>query len=233
VPFEWGENPWGEIEWGGTGIAWAETDDDGNVLPIPPGDHDARETALARLFKQFADTETWPALFAGVFGTCFDDVEDVMGQVLTQRVVSTAGGQNLDAIGESVGRARGGQTSDADYRAAIKAEAASLVVSGTVNEILELVVSLEPAAIVTLRELYPAAFVLTITDLTAARMQLLAEILDDVPAAGVGAFLRSFDPDEVAGWDSVNGGVTTPGRWASVHGGTSPPYLWSTVRAIG
>lgn len=233
MPFEWGEDPWGTAEWGGSGIAWAETDDDGEVLAIAPGDHDARETALARLWKQLADTETWPALFAGVFGTLFRDVEDTMVGVLDQRALASAGGQNLDAIGEIVGRARGGQTSDADYRAAIKAEAASLVVSGTMNEILELAVSLQPASEVKIRELFPAAFMLQVTDLTAARAQLLAEILDDVPAAGVGALLATFDPTTVAGWDSVDGGVTTPGRWASTAGATTGPYLWSSVRVIG
>lgn len=228
----WGIEEWGEGVWGGGGIKFGTLDDDGNVVPIPPGSLDAIGSMHARLWKQFVRAQTWIDLF-GIIGGAFQDVEETLQSFADNRYVGNAPGQVLDEVGALVNLPRGGQTSDAAYRLAIIAEATSLVVSGTIPEILDLARRLAPASTIHLRNRYPAAFFLIVTDLNAASVALLTEIMADTPPSGVGAFLVTFDPDLTSGWASVSGGVTTPGRWASVSGPVDPPFLWSSVAAIG
>lgn len=182
------------------GFTWDQliaTDADGDlILPdgIPAGELDAIRTALNRLFKQFESDPDWRNL-ATVIGEQFKNVDIQQLAITGGRYVSNAIGATLDDIGEIVGRPRGGLTDDDDYRQAIIAEGASLITSGTVPEILEVVAALLGAIPgVVFTEKFPASWALCVPDLTAAEFELLRVILADQPSAGVAAVLCTFDP---------------------------------------
>lgn len=193
----WGGS-WGQ-PWGDT-VEFGDRDDDGNLLPIPPGQLDASATATARLWKVLEGAQTWRDMMS-VFGLLFQDVEGVIGQLSTQIYRETAEGVQLDKIGALVGRARGGQTDDADYRRAILAEALSLIASGTPEDIIDLADGLAPEGLTAIYdETYPAALVMTIPDLPIADWYLILEIGADVPPMGVGAWLATYSTTTSAGW---------------------------------
>ena len=221
------------IPWGTT-----ETIEPGApFVPIPPGTLDCLTTAIERLYKQFEAKPNWSALVQ-VFGESFCDVERQASQINVFRYVLTAEGVQLDEIGYLVQRPRNGLTDD-DYRLAIIAEAASLVTSSTVPEILSIVdvlVGGDPGVLVDFQPKYPAAWILCVVPITPVFFDLLVDILSDVPAAGVAALLCTWDPDNYGGWDTTTGADASPlGSWSSTTGTDADdvPPLWSHIAAIG
>jgi hypothetical protein len=228
---------WG-FEWGdfwGSATPWGTLDDDGAPLPIEPGDLDTVTTAQNRLFRQFMLGDNWQRLFS-VIGVVFGEVELVSAEAHLERYVGTASGANLDRIGELVNLQRGGTTDDDDYRLAIIAEATSLVVSGTPEEIIDLAVRLAPeGADVRFYEAPPAFFYIVIPDLTGPRFDLIRTIMADVPPAGVGARLVTYDSDLTTGWASSYGSDGGTAAWASSYGADADDALapWSHSGEIG
>lgn len=225
--FEWGDF-WGDA------TPWNTRDEDGAQVVIEPGDLDTITTAQNRIWREFLQTDSWPRLFS-VLGVVFGELELVMSEAHLQRYVGTAEGANLDAIGALVDLPRGGTTDDEDYRLAIIAEATSLVVSGTLPEILDLAIRLAPdGADVRIRDTPPAAFRVTIPDLTGPRFELVRRIMADVPPAGVGAQLVTYRSDLTAGWGSSYGPAGT-GSWSSSYGTDADDALsvWSHGGEIG
>lgn len=223
---------WGE-EWGGfwgDAIAWLDREDNTDpstpYLPILPGDLDTIRTATERLWKQFEGEPTWEALLTAL-GDASQDLERVLGDLLPELYVRWARGWWLEQIGADVGRARGGQSEDDEYRLAIVAEALSQVAECTGPETIDLAIRLAPeGSDVLYQEHYPLGFLLTIPDLPPGRFALMREIMADAVANTVGAALETYPttpgtpgvPGEaaVAGWDYTG----APGF---VVGTSSPP----------
>lgn len=217
-----------------TGTVFGDADSEGNPLPIPLGDLDSLGTALARIWKQFEQTVTWPQLMAAL-GTMTDDIEQSAIALQPMRYVGSARGVWLDELGAMVGRPRGGQTDDDDYRAAIIAEALSLITSGAPDELIDIAVRLAPeGADVFYDEPSPATFIITITDLDADTFLLYRSITADMVPAGVGGWLATYSTTLTAGWGSVYGDVSPAGSWSSVYGGADDALsLWSWGAPIG
>lgn len=205
---EWGDE-WGEFEWGAAKSWGARENGDpadttSLLLPIEPGCLDAMQTAADRIWKQYEGRETWADIME-IVGEPFAELDVVLGRVDVERYRSTAVGVQLDEIGAVVNRPRGGLLDDELYRLAILVDTASLYASGTIPEILELAHALVgDGHVITLDELFPANFRLRITDLETPIFLLLADILSDVPAAGVGSLLSTFAEATVGGWGSVH-----------------------------
>lgn len=229
--FEWGE------EWGSS-TSWGARVDDANpeteLLEILPGDLEAVETATDRIPRQFELAESWVQMQTAI-GAAFGDVDVVLGQLEPQRYAGSATGVWLDRCAEIVGLPRSGWSSDADYRLALIAEALSQVTAGIPDEIIDVAIRLAPeGSAVRYREIYPAAFLLTVPDLEPGRLTLIAAVMADMPPSGVGAFLETYDSTAVAGWSWDVAPSATFGAFAwDGAGAASTLALWSWDATIG
>lgn len=221
-------------------VPWATQEDpldpDSAFVEIRPGELDATTTALRRIWYQFLGQPEWERLLTLV-GGLGATLERGIGSIDQARYLSTAEGDVLDEIGAVVDRPRDGLSDDL-YRLAIRAEAGSIFASGTIPEILELTRSLVGDE-VRVHELFPATIRIAAPDIATAVFLVLLSILADVPAAGVGALLSTWDSARPGAWgsttDPTETEITEPGTWSSTTGadadGGTP--LWSTGQPIG
>jgi hypothetical protein len=153
--------------------------------PIDPGQYDSTTTSLQRLYWLWSQNPLWRDL-AGFIGQVFAANVEQMGQLQSRRALEDVCGPALDDYGFGVGLPRSGLGCE-DYRQAIRVRGASLVSSGTIEEILSIVEGLfgAEAAEGAYTPSYPAGFSLTVPSLTAEQAQLLAFLLID-PATGAG-----------------------------------------------
>lgn len=84
-------------------------------------------------------------------------LEDALWQLLTQRDLDSAAGQQLDGIGDILNLLRAGLSDDA-YRTQLRAKILLDVISGLPNEVLGLVALLVPGATTRLWQAFPASF---------------------------------------------------------------------------
>lgn len=213
-------------------IPWATREDaldpSSPLVEIRPGELDTATTAARRIWYQFQGRPEWERLI-GLMGDLAGVLEHGLGSINEARYVSTAEGDVLDEIGALVGRPRVG-LSDALYRLAIRAEAASVVSSGTIPEFVELMQSLVGDG-VRIQEFYPATITIEAADIATDVFLILLVILADMPAAGVGALLVTWDSDVVYGYDSTTGGVI-PGVYDSTTGGADEIPFYATGQPI-
>lgn len=224
-----------------TTVPWGAFDDPDSplrqTLPIEPGLLDCLRTTTDRLIKRIEFDVPWNAVMTAV-AKAFCQVVDQQGQIARGIHLATARGVQLEQIGAAVGLPRNGLGDDL-YELAIRARAASLLISGTGNELLALVRTLFPdAAAVTLEEWFPATIKICVPNLSADEFQLLLTILAPAPAAGVGAVLETFDPGTGAGWGyqffndvTPFGSFGYPGLTADESAGLFA--LWSYSATIG
>lgn len=217
-------------------LPWAtqedSTDPSSAFVDLRPGELDCETTALRRLWYQFQGRAEWERLFTLV-GGLFADLEHGLGSIDQARYVSTAEGDVLDEIGALFNRPRAGLSDDL-YRLAIRAEAGSIFASGTVPEILELTRALM-GDLVRVIELFPATLLVQAPDVATDVFLVLLEILADVPAAGVGALLSTYDSTVVFGYRSTTGNAAgvTLGLYDSTTGGATPVSFYATGQPIG
>ena len=221
---------WGAREGGDPG------DPNAALLEIRPGELDAEGSAQARIWYTFKQTTSWP-LLAAIIGDLWAEQELAIGSVDQARYLSTAEGVQLDEIGLSVNRDRSG-LSDTLYRLAIKAEARSIISSGTIPEIVELVRSLLGDDVV-VSELFPRTLHIAAPDIPQDIFQVMIEVLVDVPVVTVQGVLSTFDPLLTQGWGSSTDPTATEivdaGAWSASTGADAdgPFALWSDGQAIG
>jgi hypothetical protein len=225
--------PWTDPDWFGT-VPWAErvdpSDRESPLLEIRPGELDAQTTAVRRIWYEFSNSTEWPRLM-GVVAYMWQAQERGLGSVDQARYLSTAEGDVLDEIGALVNRPRYGLT-DVQYRLAIRAEAGSIFSSGTIPEILELTRSLLGPDVRVL-EYWPATIAIEAPDMEVEVYQVLLAVLDDVPAAGVGALLVTWDSEATGGYESTTGGtVGPPGAYSSTTGYEAPRGFYATAQPI-
>ena len=223
-------------------IPWAtregddQTDPQAPLVAIGPGELDAETTARRRRWYQLSNAPGWDTLLT-LIGQGMAHLEAAIGSVDQGRWLVNAEGVVLDEIGALVNRPRQG-LSDALYRLAIRSEAASLLSSGTIPEIVELTRTLLGDE-VRVRELWPATVVIAAPDAPTDVFLVLLDVLADVLAAGVGALLSTWDSAATGGWGSTTDPgeteVTDPGTWSATTGTDADAglALWSTGQPIG
>lgn len=166
------------------------------------------ETALDRILYQFKDKPKFEA-FITAFVQQFQDIEDVIGQLLTDRQIDTATGENLNILGRIVGEERQGRT-DADYRVWIKARIQINKSSGTSEEIinvLALITGFQTAGSFELIEdTYPAYVHIVVGPaLGSIDPQVLYDILDEMRSACVAFNMTYHITDPVFAFDAGPG----------------------------
>ncbi len=148
-------------------------------------DHTA--IALARLPQQFRGKAKIEALLRTV-GTQLNEIEVAFQQLLTERAVDTAIGDQLDALGFIVGQPRDG-LGDSDYRRYIRARIMTNRSRGTVEDVIRIarLVLGDATAHIEVDLQGVAAYVLRVEDITvtAAVASILAAFLRQGTSAGV------------------------------------------------
>lgn len=144
--------------------------------------------------------------------TPFQSLENALRQLLTERSVDTAAGDQLDVIGKIVGQLRLGM-SDEDFRRHIRARISVNRATGVVEDILTVtdLVVYDDAAFYKLEFRGNATIKLTIEDIltTELMMTRLMGMLSDTVAGGVRLIIQFdtvpvvelFQFDAGPGWD--------------------------------
>ena len=127
------------------------------------------------------------------------EVEDAAWQLLTERDLDSAVGAQLDQLGRLVGEERQGRTDD-QYRPFVRARILINRSNGLGEELLTILrVVLGPGVELRLREEYPAAFTVVVSELGALTPDTLIRLLKQAKAAGVRVLLEySLVPPEEA-----------------------------------
>lgn len=115
-------------------------------------------------------------------------LEDALIQLLVERSVDTAVGEQLDVLGKIVGQPKQGRD-DETYRLWISARTLVSRSSGTTEEIIAIVKKLVGGATVRLDDYYPAAFTVSVLSGTdAVSGAQIAQLVQLAKAAGVQFF---------------------------------------------
>lgn len=164
--------------------------------------------AVALLTQQFKDKRLIRKLLRSWIKP-LQEIERVAFDILNARDIDQAEGVQLDLLGALVGAARGSMD-DAKYRARIKVQILVNRSQGTVPELLTIVQRTLPDAAVVYTQLAGAAFTIQtfgVTDEETA--SVLADVIADAKAAGVGSLLTvdQFEtPFAMDGPDDEGGG---------------------------
>lgn len=207
--------------------SWPNRDAFGVTSAVAPGDLDAIQTALRKIYAQVTSQTEWEALYR-VIGTIGDDLEAVQTAIQTQTDPQTATGWSLDELGRGVGKPRNG-LSDDEYRLAVMARGAALVGDGTIDSILGVLDVLAVADGATIAELWPAkikaylAGTFTLSELAVILAGLRDVVADGVgvvsvgygdrPVSSVDAAIAAQISNPILG-DSINVSITDPGNTA-------------------
>ncbi len=187
-------------------------------LPSPPAPEqldgvyvysaDHVERSINQLIEVFRKQRnaTWLSATVGQI----QEVEDALWQLNEGFDVDTAEGQALDFLGTVVGEARNGRL-DGDYRAAVRARILVNQSDGTIDDMLQVLLALDPSMTAIVREFYPAAIRFDVTSTFAgASAETMARMLRQSKPAGVRLTFVPIDSDDsmiwhAAGPDPVNG----------------------------
>lgn len=112
--------------------------------------------AIDNLIAKFKDLPNFQAVITA-FVNQVQELEVALNDLITERTLDTAIGEQLDGIGEILGEDRQGR-SDVDYRTALRARILLNVGSGTPEEIIEMISFLTDDKDNELTEYFPAAF---------------------------------------------------------------------------
>lgn len=138
--------------------------------------------AQGNLIEQFRGRASIEALVDALVTQC-QEIEDAGFQIIEDTVIATAVGMQLDGLGDIVGIERGG-SSDAEFRTRIQAQILVNDSSGTISELLEILVVLGASTIV-LTEWPPAKIEIIVYSILIGGV-IAANAADEARAAGVG-----------------------------------------------
>jgi hypothetical protein len=179
-------------------------------------DHEA--AALARLPEYLKDKPKLAALLAAYTAQC-NDLETALQELLTQRAIDTAVGDQLDDLGVIVGQERGG-LADADYRRYLRARVATNKSRGTIADILKIAGLIVNSASVTrtVTNHGVAAYTLTLAGATVSDdlAAVVLAFLQDASAGGVRAIVNysNTDPASVLVWGSTDPAQLWGAEWS-------------------
>lgn len=148
--------------------------------------------------------------FIATLATPFQSLESCLQQLLTERSIDTAVGEQLNVIGRIVGQPRNG-LSDDDYRRYIRARITTNRANGTIANLITVtdLIVYDDDAYYEIDNQGAACVVIRIQDLaiTEDLADIVASFLKDTVSAGVRVILEYFTstPGTTFKWD-------TPGR---------------------
>lgn len=147
---------------------------------------------LSRRLEQFRDKVRFSALLE-LLGVQVQEVEDAVYQILTDTVLETAEGAQLDGLGEIVGEERAGRD-DATYRIAIRTRIAINLSEGTIENIISLALAISGGTQAEATEYFPAGFEIRIID----------SLPEGTDPARIAAVVRSGKPAGVRAITIIN-----------------------------
>lgn len=138
------------------------------------------------LIDQFKDQTTIDAFVQAIVEQD-QDLEASLFEVLNETTLANAVGQQLDNLGQVIGVEREGKT-DADYRIRLAAKIALNIGSGTLPQIIDIIVNIvdDPANTIIAEENYPAEVSFE-TQEAITNGEEIAAIVQEAKPAGVGA----------------------------------------------
>jgi len=142
-------------------------------------------------------------------------------QVENRLGVSRGFGDELDAWGQAVGFPRYG-AHDTLYKSALQAAGRALLGTGDPDTFHDVINLINPNALLSLAEVFPACVRLTFHNITTLEQEIVFGLLENVP--GLGICLQSvfaFD-DQVFVWGHTDGDVDVPHHWDDTRGGIAP-----------
>lgn len=188
-------------------------------------DHQAR--ALARLISKYKGKPRITGMVSGSAGQ-FQELENALYDMLTNRTLTGSVGFQLDRIGVIVGISRVSGQTDGSYYLSIIDKIGQNNGSATIEDIIEFVRFATGASQVTLRPLYPAAFEIEVdVEVGGALATTLFNTVQRNAAAGVlVASITAGDADDVFSFagDSPGEGFgdwydpTAGGKFATIIG---------------
>lgn len=185
--------------------------------------------AIARLAQQYRDQPNIEGLINALAAEV-QEVEDAFWTLFTLRSVAVAQGAQLDILGATVGRRRAGATDD-EYRLRIQAQIKTNLSNGTVEEIYDVFRTLLPAAVLVLREDFPASLVLQVssTAIPSSLVWLFSDFLRACRGGGIYGILEWLQgTDANAFWTERATMLTAPagavGSEAPIDGNTLYAY---------
>lgn len=207
------------------------SDPDSPLVEIAPGDLDAVQTCTDRIFKQWVGVQDWTDIMS-VIGECFDEIDDVLGQIRNGRSIADADGVQLELVGELVDRHRGSLVDDEDYRTAIRVDGASVFFQGSHPELLTIIRSIEPDARI-VRYPAPPTFAILVSNVDQGRFGLIANLFDGIAPAGVQGLLAACEADNFGWSDYESGSTDYVGGFTTTTGADAYAWsLWTSVTGI-
>jgi hypothetical protein len=178
-------------------------------------DYDHAGEGVGLLLEQFHSSPLLQTLLVAVLMGQVQDCEGVAWQLLTERSLDYAVGDQLDGLGLVVGEPRNGRDDD-QYRVALRVRIAVNRSNGKPEELLNVLnLIFEGALEAHLTEFYPAAFTIDLHNpaVSPNTPDVLIRFLRDAKPAGVGMNLGySVSPhDETLVWGDYEGQVVDGG----------------------
>ncbi len=170
------------------------------------------ERGIGQLIEVFRKPRNMTWLSVGIGQ--IQEVEDALWQLYNGFDVDTAEGQALDFLGTVVGEARNGRVDD-DYRAAVRARTLVNQSDGTVEDMIAVLLALDPNMAATIQEFYPAAIRFdVISTFAGVTPETMARMLRQSKPAGVRLTFVPVDSDDSMIWSGVAGEYPDNG-WGS------------------
>ena len=139
----------------------------------------------AGLAQQFVGLPNLDAFIKAV-GDQLNDVEEFFGQLLTLRTLQNAVGAQLDRLGVLLGQGRN-SLSDSDYRTVLQSKIVEYQANGSVEDVIQMLLTLGRASSVLITESFPARFLAYPVGLNPPVSNAdLAAALVNIKLAGVG-----------------------------------------------
>lgn len=198
-------------------------------------DHEGK--GVARFLDIFKDKVKFAALLK-TYLRQIQDLEDATHEVILERFLDNAVGVQLDIIGKLVGRPRGSQVADTDYKQALAVQIRINRSSGTPEDVLDVLRLSVPAGdVITLRELFPARLLLEDETTITFDPNLVLESLRSAKSGGVA--LQFKYTTNAAGTDytlsdaAVSGDETSATQGLGDGDGSNPATGGRYVSVIG
>jgi hypothetical protein len=138
-----------------------------------------------------------------IIGGQVQDLEDTVAQLMVAFDLERATGVVLDLIGGIVGELRGNRE-NADYRAAVRARILVNSSNGRIEDMIAVLLALDPEMHATIQEFYPAAIRFdVISDFSGASAETMAFMLRQAKPAGVRLTFVPVDSDDTMLWSGT------------------------------
>jgi len=155
----------------------------------------------SRLISQFKGLPVLDAFLHGL-GDQLNDVEEALGQLMTQLILPNAIGVQLDKLGDALNQSRNG-LGDGDYRTLLQARVVAYQSQGTVENLIQILLTIGGAQQVQVLEGTPAAMQISAANLgTDVTHSDIVTSVFEAKAAGVGLNLVANSTKPVFQYDN-------------------------------